>query len=93
METFPPQIASLFARHEELCGFSVRGSDEIPDSCPRIGGEGELFVGDLGVLPCVDAGQYAEIFQEVVAALVELLSEQPEAAESLRGRTFARVLH
>jgi hypothetical protein len=93
MDTLPPQIASLFARHEELCGFSVRGSEEIPDNYPRSGDDGELFVGDLGVLPGVDAGQYAEIFQEVIAALVELLSEHPDAAESLRGRTFARVLH
>jgi hypothetical protein len=93
MEMLPPQIASLFARHEELCGFSVRGCDEVPDSCPRSGDERELFVGDLGVLPGVDAEQYAEIFEEVIAALVEVLSEQPDAAESLRGRTFARVLH
>jgi hypothetical protein len=93
MKMLPPQIESLFARHEELCGFSVRGCDEVPDNCPRSGDEGELFVGDLGVLPGVDAGQYAEIFQEVIAALIELLSEQPDAAESLRGRTFARVLH
>jgi hypothetical protein len=71
----------------------VRGCDEIPDSCPRSGDECELFVGDLGVLPTVNEGQYAEIFQEVVAALIELLSEQPDVAESLRGRTFARVLH
>jgi hypothetical protein len=93
MKTFPPQIASLFARHEQLCGFSVRGCDEIPDSCPRSGDQGELFVGDIGVLPSVDEGQYAEIFEEVVAALTDLLSERPDAAESLRGRTFARVLH
>ena len=93
MKMLPPQIESLFARHEELCGFSVRGCDEIPDSCPRSGNESELFVGDLGVLPTVNEGQYAEIFQEVVAALIELLSEQPDVAESLRGRTFARVLH
>ena len=93
MKEFPPQIESLFARHQELCGFSVRGSDDIPDNCPRTGHGDELFVGDVGVLPGVDAGQYAEIFQEVVGALRELLSEQPEAAEALRGRTFARVLH
>jgi hypothetical protein len=93
MQTFPPQIASLFARHAALCGFSVRGRDQIPDSCSRAGDERELFVGDIGISPAINAQQYAEIFQEVVAALSELLSEHPEAAESLRGRTFARVLH
>jgi phosphotransacetylase len=93
MKTVPSQIASLFARHAALSGFSVRGREEIPDSCPRSGDEGELFVGDIGISPAINAQQYAEIIQELVATLSELLSEQPEAAESLRGRTFARVLH
>ena len=82
METLPSQIASLFARHAALAGFSVRG-----------GAADQLFVGDIGISPAINAAQYAEIFQEVVAALSEVLAEEPEAAESLRGRTFARVLH
>ena len=93
MKTVPSQIASLFARHAALYGFSVRGRDQVPDSCPRSGDEGDLFVGDIGIAPLINSQQYAAIFQEVVAALSELLSEEPEAAESLRGRTFARVLH
>jgi phosphotransacetylase len=93
MKTVPSQIASLFERNAALSGFSVRGLDEIPDSCPRSGDDSELFVGDIGISPAINAEQYAEIFQEVVATLAEVLSEEPEAAESLRGRTFARVLH
>ena len=41
----------------------------------------------------VSQAQYAEIFEAVVAALAEVVSEQPDAAEELRGRTFARTLH
>jgi len=58
-----------------------------------MGAADQLFVGDIGISPAINAAQYAEIFQEVVAALSEVLAEEPEAAESLRGRTFARVLH
>jgi hypothetical protein len=93
MQSLPPQIASLFERHAALCGFSVRGPDQIPDSCSRGEEEDPLFVGDLSLSPEVDVEQHNEIFQEVLAALSELLREQPEAAEILRGRTFARVLH
>jgi hypothetical protein len=93
MKPLPPQIASLFERHAALYGFSVRGSDETPDSCPRGEDDDPLFVGDFSVAPGVDAKQHEEIFREVLAALSELLTEQPEAAEILRGRTFARVLH
>jgi hypothetical protein len=93
MERLPPQIASLFERHATLCGFSVRGPDQIPDSCPREEDDEPLFVGDLSVSLEMNAEQYEKIFQEVLAALSQLISEEPEAADTLRGRTFARVVH
>jgi len=43
--------------------------------------------------PALSAEQYGEIFQEIVAAVAERLTEDPEAGSVLRGRTFARVLH
>jgi len=93
MKTVPRQIASLFARHAALSGFSVRGRGDVPDSCRRSGGDDELFVGDIGISPALSAAQYAEIFDEVLEALSDVLCEGPAAAQSLRGRTFARVLH
>jgi hypothetical protein len=93
VKALPSQIVSLFERQPALWGFSVRGRNEVPDNCPRADDEDPLFIGDIGISPAINAEQYAKIFEEVVAALAELLSEQPEAAESLRGRTFARVLH
>ena len=93
MKTVPLQIASLFERHAALSGFSVRGGDDVPDNCPRTGNACELFVGDIGISPAISEEQYAEIFEEVVDAVAEVLSEQPDSAETLRGRTFARVLH
>jgi hypothetical protein len=90
----PAQIESLFARYPSLCGFSVHGLDELPDNCPRSGEHAvDLFIGDIGVSPLVGAKQRGEIFREIVVALAELLDEDPEAEEILRGRTFARVLH
>ena len=92
--TLPAQIQSLFTRFPSLCGFSVHGLDELPDNCPRSGENGvDLFVGDVGISPLVGARQRGEIFREIIVALAELLDEDPEAEESLRGRTFARVVH
>lgn len=88
----PPQIESLFQRNPSLSGFSVRGVSDVPDSCPR-NGEEELFVGDLGVSPALSTEQFSEIFEEIAAAIADLVSEHPELSESLRGRTFARTLH
>jgi hypothetical protein len=90
----PAQIESLFTRHPALCGFSVRGLEELPDNCARDGEhDSELFVGDVGISPALSREQFGEIFQEIVVALAELIAEEPEAGEALRGRTFARVLH
>ncbi|MGH8187133.1 MAG: hypothetical protein ACREUC_11265, partial [Steroidobacteraceae bacterium] len=86
------QIEALFVRHPALWGFSIRGLSDVPDSCPRRSEE-ELFVGDVGISPALSAEQFGEIFQEIATALGELLSEEPELSESLRGRTFARTLH
>lgn len=89
----PAPIESLFERHPSLCGFSVRGVDELPDNWPRSGEESELFVGDIGVAPALSAEEYREVFLEILVVLAELLAEAPDAGEALRGRTFARVLH
>jgi len=91
---FPAQIESLFLRHPSLCGFSVHGLDEVPDHCPRGEDSDEaLFIGEIGIAPPVCEEQSSEILREILAALAELLAEDPAAGASLRNRTFARVLH
>ncbi|HWI97446.1 MAG TPA: hypothetical protein VNU96_00415 [Burkholderiales bacterium] len=89
----PVQIESLFQRFPALCGFSVQGPDELPDTCSRSGDGSELFVADVGIAPPLGAEQSGEIVREIVSVLAEFLAEDPEADEILRGRTFARVLH
>jgi hypothetical protein len=89
----PASIESLFQRYPALAGFSVRGLHDIPDNCSRSGDEAELFVSDIGVLPSLTTDQYGEIFQEIAAALSDIVAEHPEATELLCGRTFARTLH
>lgn len=93
MKPVPSQIASLFERNAALCGFSVRGRGEIPDNVPTTDDEGEVFVGDIGIAPTVSEAHYEEIFDEVIAAVSEVLREGGDAADSMRGRTFARTLH
>ena len=75
------QLESLFSRCPDLWGFSVRGENQ------------ELFVSDVGISPRLSAQQYGEIFEDIANTLSEVLDEQPEASEWLRGRTFARTLH
>jgi hypothetical protein len=87
------KIEALFDRCPALCGFSVRDPADIPDSCTRSDTGGDLFVTDIGISPRLGADQYGEIFNEIFSTLSEVLAEEPEAGEKLRGRTFARTLH
>ena len=75
------QVESLFERCPELWGFSVRSEND------------ELFVSDVGIAPRLSAQQYGEIFQDIARTLADVLEEEPEACQFLKGRTFARTLH
>jgi len=90
--SIPAEIEELFARYPALTGFSVRSVKDVPDNCPRVGGEeSELFVADIGILPMHTFEQYGEIFEDITTTLAELLDEGAE--EELKGRTFARTIH
>jgi hypothetical protein len=74
-------LESLFARCPDLWGFSVREEAQ------------ELYVSDIGISPRLSPEQYGEIYQDIAQTLGDLLEEEPQAGEWLRGRTFARTLH
>lgn len=73
------RVAALFERCPALHGFSVRLGD--PE------------VLDLTCHPTPDRERAELILGEVSGMILELVEEEPEAAELLRGRTFARVFH
>lgn len=79
MKTVDAAVNELFAAWPELYGFSVGQL------------EGVLSLEDVAADPW--GAHTAELPGEIAAALLELIDEQPEAAELLRGRTFARTLH
>jgi hypothetical protein len=83
----------LFARWLPLHGFSVQESGDLGRQ--RCAGhlEGDLFLADLACYPALDGEQAAALCEEISAELLELVEDRPEAAELLRGRTFARTLH
>ncbi|MDQ5848477.1 MAG: hypothetical protein M3544_05865 [Pseudomonadota bacterium] len=89
MKALQQQIETLFDRCPTLCGFSVAERSIEDAGVPEV----ELFVSGIDVYPALGAGQPDQLFNEISAALVELLDEHPEAYELLRARTFARTLH
>jgi hypothetical protein len=79
MTTIDATVSELFATCPELSGFSVGQLD------------GELCLSDVETDPLLVKSE--QLLGHIAAALLELIDEQPEAVELLRGRTFARTLH
>jgi hypothetical protein len=81
------RIDALFTRCPTLCGFAVQeqpADARMPDA--------DLYVTEVGIFPKLSADQYADVFDEITVTLANLVSEQPNACDVLRGRTFARTL-
>ena len=87
------RIEALFERCPALCGFSVRDPADLPDNCTRSETGRRPVRHRHRHLARLGADQYGEIFNEIFSTLSELLAEEPDAGEKLRGRTFARTLH
>lgn len=73
-------IETVFEHYPMLCGFSVGQR------------KSELFISGIDIYP-LGWGQSDELCREISTALVDLLSEHPDAFGLLCDRTFARSLH
>jgi hypothetical protein len=71
------RLEELFRRCPQLHGFAVRTDRPLP--------------WHLACHPA-QVGEQAAL-GEIAQTLIELIDERPEAAELLRGRTFARTMH
>jgi hypothetical protein len=71
-------MSTLFQRYPALCGFSVKDDLRLSNVACH-----PALVGDEAELLC----------EEISATLLDLVEENPEAAELLRGRTLARTFH
>jgi hypothetical protein len=71
-------MSTLFQRYPALCGFSVKDDLRLSNVACH-----PALIGDEAELLC----------EEISATLLDLVEENPEAAELLRGRTLARTFH
>jgi hypothetical protein len=87
------KMAALFLRCPALCGFSVQDRAQLPEQITEQQiPDADLYVTEIGIFPKLGVEQYADVFDEITVTLSNLVSEQPNAFDVLRGRTFARTL-
>jgi hypothetical protein len=84
-------MAELFDRLPALMGFSVEAPEASSPNPRNAQLENELVLANVETFPWT--GRPGELLGEIVLPLLELLDEEPEARELLRGRTFARRVH
>ena len=71
-------MSTLFQRYPALCGFSVKD---------------DLRLSNIACHPALIADEAEMLCEEISATLLDLVEENPEAADLLRGRTLARTFH
>jgi hypothetical protein len=87
------RINALFVRCPTLCGFAVQDRASLPEQLTDSQiPDADLYVTEIGIFPKLSTDQYADVFDEITITLSNLVSEQPNAYDVLRGRTFARSL-
>jgi len=90
MKTVHATVDHIFAMCPELCGFSVQDAETLTRERDSGRLEGGLYLADVATTTL----DYSEqLLGEIAAELLDLIDEQPEAVDELRGRTFARTLH
>jgi hypothetical protein len=93
------QIRTLFGRCPELAGFAVHDLAAIQDlvdlsqGSERSEENPRLIVTDIGFTVTMSRDELEEVYTLIGTAISDVVSEQPEAFDLLRGRTFARTLH
>ena len=90
MKTIHTTVNKIFAARPELCGFSVQDATTLGGDREADPLQDDLYLADIETLPYA---RDERLLGEIAIALLELIDEQPEAVEQLRGRTFARTLH
>ncbi len=91
-EDLTARVDDLFGRYPSLQGFSVQGSQALPESMRASATATTLVVAEVGVDPICGTEYSEKVSDEIAVALLDFVQDRPEAAELLRDRTFARTL-
>jgi hypothetical protein len=91
-EDLTARVAEIFGRHPALQGFSVQGTQALPEPIRSNVMANTLVVAEVGVDPLCGTEYSEKVSDEIAVVLLDFVKERPEAAELLRDRTFARKL-
>jgi len=85
------RIETIFERCSQLYGFSVE--ERLVSRNKEGVREWELYVSAVAAYPELGPDQAEGFIGQISEALADLLTQRPQAADLLPGRTFARAWH
>ncbi|HYD55491.1 MAG TPA: hypothetical protein VEB41_01145 [Burkholderiales bacterium] len=91
-EDLEARVEEIFGRHPSLRGFSVQGTEALPEPMRSAVMTNTLVVAEVGVDPICGTAYSEKVSDEIAVVLLDFVKERPEGAELLRDRTFARKL-
>ena len=91
-EDLEARVDELFVRYPALQGFSVQGTEALPEAMRANVMPNTLVVAEVGVNPICGSEYSEKVSDEIAVVLLDFVKERPEGAELLRDRTFARKL-
>ena len=87
------RIKALFVDCPNLCGFVVEHLSGLHGDADPHEGENRFVITQVSFGTPFSRAESHQVCSLIVSVVSELVAEQPEAYELLRGRTFARTLH
>jgi len=87
------QVAALFAACPNLCGFVVEDLSGLHGDANPHDGKNSFVITQVSFGASFSREEYHQVCSLIVGVIANLIEEQAEAYELLRGRTFARTLN
>lgn len=86
-------MRALFGGCPELIGLTFHEPGLWSDDAAASDRDSDVLVIEMGFSTPVSSRQYEDVFTRVTAKIHDLVAEEPEALDLLRGQTFTRTLH
>jgi hypothetical protein len=87
------QIKALFAACPNLCGFVVEDLSGLHGDPDPHDGENRFVITQVSFGTPFSRDESHQVCGLIIRVFSELVAEQPQTYDLLRGRTFARTLH
>jgi len=92
-QAFLARAQLMFRIYPELLSFCLQEEEEEDATAPESDDVEEKFDLYVGLVQAVSDDFQQEMCDAVTAFLTEVVHENPDTIELLRGRTFARTIH